>query len=92
MIQLFKKKFHRLKDGNIEAALKAVQKYYAYIYRNLDFLDGIKSQHVRDALNYGAFEILKYRFDGVVVSTFRTKYWKPKEVEFREMQLAMMYI
>jgi len=61
----FLEKFIRLKDGNVEGALKAIQKYYAYVKRNINFINGTKPQDLADAFNSEVVKVLRGRFDNV---------------------------
>jgi len=76
----------------MEKALEAVQKYYACVYRNLDFVEGIKPSNCAGALNTRCFTILKNKFNGATVAVARIKYWKTKDHELREFQLAALFL
>jgi len=88
----FLKKFICLKDGNVEAALKAMKKYYACIHRNLDFIDGITTKSGAPVLNSDIIKIIGNRFDGVKVAMLQIRYWRPKEINLRSIQLAALFL
>jgi len=87
----FLKKFLRLKDGNVEAALKAIKKYYAHVQRSHNYINGTKPQDLTDVFNCGFVRQLLSHPHGPKTTLLRVRYLKPKEIEIRKFQIAMLY-
>lgn len=89
---LFLATFLRTKSYEVDAALKAVQKYYACVYKNLSFIEGITVRSFESGFNSNVFSLFKHKFNGIRVALVRVKNWKPKEVELKALQMSAMFI
>jgi len=77
------KKFIRVKDGDIDAALNSMKKYYESLNRNRRAISGIKPLDYTNVYKSGAIVVLKRDFNGVRVIVQSWRYWKPKDYGFR---------
>jgi len=92
MDAIFLSKFIRTKDYNVDAAFLSLQKYYANVYRNLDFIDGISPSQFKSAFDSNTILLLKHSFNRARVAIVRVRNWMPKDVKLRDLQLASVFL
>jgi len=84
--------FLRLKDGNVESALIGVKKYYGWIYRNSDYIRGVKPKEFEPFFNSEIIQVLDPRYTVIGISTVRLKQWNPKIIDLRSIQLGCLLL
>jgi len=76
----------------VEAALKAIQKYYAFICRNRKLLDEIQPNKLIPVLHSGALLFQEQKFMGAQIAIFRINYWETNEISLRSLHQIIMYL
>jgi len=85
-------KFIRTKNYKIESAFDSVRRYYANVYRNLNFIKGIRPSDFKESFYTNTITIIKERHEGARVGICAGRNWNPKQNPLRDMQLSAVFI
>ncbi len=76
----------------MNAALKAVQNYYAFIFRNKSLLEEIRLQNLETVLQANIISLLKLSWEKAPIIVFRAQNWKPTEVTIRTVHQVIILL
>jgi len=88
----FLSKFLRAKNGNVDAAILAIYKYYRSIYENLNILEGIKVSEIAKVYSMDCFRFLKHRVGGAIIALNAAGKWNTDLASLRDVYLATAFL